>query len=249
MVESNLIETFLYKSEDGPVSIKVIIDQENETLWATQKTMANLFNKTPKNISKHLNNIFDSGELVKDEVTVNPNDSTISGIVIKINPEANTQPILYNLDAMISVGYRVNSKEATQFRKWATKILKEYMVKGFVLDMDLLKNGTRFGNDYFDELLEKIKEIRASERRVYQKVTDIFKECSYDYDKKSQTAHNFYAKVQNKLHYAIIGIIIIGILSTYMGNNELAAVALGGIVGWISRTYTSTNTGGNNNDP
>lgn len=136
MVESNLIETFLYKSEDGPVSIKVIIDQENETLWATQKTMANLFNKTPKNISKHLNNIFDSGELVKDEVTVNPNDSTISGIVIKINPEANTQPILYNLDAMISVGYRVNSKEATQFRKWATKILKEYMVKGFVLDMD-----------------------------------------------------------------------------------------------------------------
>lgn len=125
MVESNLIETFLYKSEDGPVSIKVIIDQENETLWATQKTMANLFNKTPKNISKHLNNIFDSGELVKDEVTVNPNDSTISGIVIKINPEANTQPILYNLDAMISVGYRVNSKEATQFRKWSNTILKQ----------------------------------------------------------------------------------------------------------------------------
>lgn len=125
MVESNLIETFLYKSEDGPVSIKVIIDQENETLWATQKTMANLFNKTPKNISKHLNNIFDSGELVKDEVTVNPNDSTISGIVIKINPEANTQPILYNLDAMISVGYRVNSKEATQFSKWSNTILKQ----------------------------------------------------------------------------------------------------------------------------
>lgn len=125
MVESNLIETFLYKSEDGPVSIKVIIDQENETLWATQKTMANLFNKTPKNISKHLNNIFDSGELVKDEVTVNPNDSTISGIVIKINPEANTQPILYNLDAMISVGYRVNSKEATQFRKWSNIILNQ----------------------------------------------------------------------------------------------------------------------------
>lgn len=148
MVESNLIETFLYKSEDGPVSIKVIIDQENETLWATQKTMANLFNKTPKNISKHLNNIFDSGELVKDEVTVNPNDSTISGIVIKINPEANTQPILYNLDAMISVGYRVNSKEATQFRKWATKILKEYMVKGFVLDMDLLKNEKQDNDEY-----------------------------------------------------------------------------------------------------
>lgn len=125
MVESNLIETFLYKSEDGPVSIKVIIDQENETLWATQKTMANLFNKTPKNISKHLNNIFDSGELVKDEVTVNPNDSTISGIVIKINPEANTQPILYNLDAMISVGYRVNSKEATQFSKWSNTILNQ----------------------------------------------------------------------------------------------------------------------------
>ena len=205
MVESNPIETLLYQSDGQSTEINVIFDYENETLWVTQKTMAELFNKTQKTISKHLNNIFNSGELIKEEVTFNPNDSTISGIVVKINPKANTQPILYNLDAIISVGYRVNSKEATQFRKWSTKILEEYMIKGFVLDTELLKNGTRFGKDYFDELLEKIKEIRVSERRLYQKVTDIFKECSYDYDKNSQEARDFYAKVQNKLHYAITG--------------------------------------------
>lgn len=202
---NNLVETLLYKNEESAVSINVVIDQENETMWATQKTIAELFNTSLNNISKHLNNIFNVGELVKEEVVFNPNDSTNSGIVIKINPNAKTQPKLYNLDAIISVGYRVNSKEATQFRKWATKILREYMVKGFVLDTELLKNGSRFGKDYFDELLEKIKEIRASERRVYQKITDIFKECSWDYDKDSETAREFYSKVQNKLHYAITG--------------------------------------------
>lgn len=205
MTETTLVETLLYKSENDDVTINVVIDQENETMWATQKTIAELFNTSLNNISKHLNNIFDVGELVKEEVVFNPNDSTNSGIVIKINPKAKTQPKLYNLDVMISVGYRVNSKEATQFRKWATSILKEYMVKGFVLDTELLKNGTRLGKDYFDDLLEKIKEIRASERRVYQKVTDIFMECSYDYDKKSDTAREFYSKVQNKLHYAVTG--------------------------------------------
>lgn len=152
-----------------------------------------------------LNNIFNDEELVKDETTLNPNESTIRGFVLKINPKATTQPILYNLDVMISIGYRINSREVTQFRKWATGILKDYMTKGYVLDTDLLKNGSRFGKDYFDELLEKIKEIRASERRVYQKVTDIFMECSFDYDKKSDTAREFYSKVQNKLHYAITG--------------------------------------------
>ena len=202
---NNLVETLLYKNEESAVSINVVIDQENETMWATQKTIAELFNTSLNNISKHLNNIFNVGELVKEEVVFNPNDSTNSGIVIKINPNAKTQPKLYNLDVMISVGYRVNSKEATQFRKWATKILREYMVKGFALDTELLKNGSRFGKDYFDELLEKIKEIRASERRVYQKITDIFKECSWDYDKDSETAREFYSKVQNKLHYAITG--------------------------------------------
>ena len=202
---NNLVETLLYKNEESAVSINVVIDQENETMWATQKTIAELFNTSLNNISKHLNNIFNVGELVKEEVVFNPNDSTNSGIVIKINPNAKTQPKLYNLDAIISVGYRVNSKEATQFRKWATKILREYMVKGFALDTELLKNGSRFGKDYFDELLEKIKEIRASERRVYQKITDIFKECSWDYDKDSETAREFYSKVQNKLHYAITG--------------------------------------------
>ena len=202
---NNLVETLLYKNEESAVSINVVIDQEDETMWATQKTIAELFNTSLNNISKHLNNIFNVGELVKEEVVFNPNDSTNSGIVIKINPNAKTQPKLYNLDAIISVGYRVNSKEATQFRKWATKILREYMVKGFALDTELLKNGSRFGKDYFDELLEKIKEIRASERRVYQKITDIFKECSWDYDKDSETAREFYSKVQNKLHYAITG--------------------------------------------
>ena len=205
MTNNLVVETLLYKNEESAVSINVVIDQENETMWATQKTIAELFNTSLNNISKHLNNIFNVGELVKEEVVFNPNDSTNSGIVIKINPNAKTQPKLYNLDAIISVGYRVNSKEATQFRKWATKILREYMVKGFVLDTELLKNGSRFGKDYFDELLEKIKEIRASERRVYQKITDIFKECSWDYDKDSETAREFYFKVQNKLHYAITG--------------------------------------------
>lgn len=213
MTETTLVETLLYKSENDDVTINVVIDQENETMWATQKTIAELFNTSLNNISKHLNNIFDVGELVKEEVVFNPNDSTNSGIVIKINPKAKTQPKLYNLDVMISVGYRVNSKEATQFRKWATGILKEYMVKGFVLDTELLKNGTRLGKDYFDDLLEKIKEIRASERRVYQKVTDIFMECSYDYDKKSDTAREFYSKVQNKLHYAVTGQTAAGISS------------------------------------
>lgn len=209
MVESNLIETFLYKSEDGPVSIKVIIDQENETLWATQKTMANLFNKTPKNISKHLNNIFDSGELVKDEVTVNPNDSTISGIVIKINPEANTQPILYNLDAMISVGYRVNSKEATQFRKWATKILKEYMVKGFVLDMDLLKNGTRFGNDYYEQELSTDEYIENS--LAYY--TSSIKQNSQLLASKTRKVSYAYYLLIIGVVFTMISVIVFGVLN------------------------------------
>ena len=193
---NNLVETLLYKNEESAVSINVVIDQENETMWATQKTIAELFNVNVPAISKHLKNIFNEGELTKNSV--------ISKMETTANDGKKYNTNFYNLDAIISVGYRVNSKEATQFRKWATKILREYMVKGFALDIELLKNGSRFGKDYFDELLEKIKEIRASERRVYQKITDIFKECSWDYDKDSETAREFYSKVQNKLHYAIL---------------------------------------------
>lgn len=194
---NNLVETLLYKNEESAVSINVVIDQENETMWATQKTIAELFNVNVPAISKHLKNIFNEGELTKNSV--------ISKMETTANDGKKYNTNFYNLDAIISVGYRVNSKEATQFRKWATKILREYMVKGFALDTELLKNGSRFGKDYFDELLEKIKEIRASERRVYQKITDIFKECSWDYDKDSEIAREFYSKVQNKLHYAITG--------------------------------------------
>ena len=197
MTETTLVETLLYKSENDDVTINVVIDQENETMWATQKTIAELFNVNVPAISKHLKNIFNEGELTKNSV--------ISKMETTANDGKKYNTNFYNLDAIISVGYRVNSKEATQFRKWATKILREYMVKGFALDIELLKNGSRFGKDYFDELLEKIKEIRASERRVYQKITDIFKECSWDYDKDSETAREFYSKVQNKLHYAITG--------------------------------------------
>ena len=193
---NNLVETLLYKNEESAVSINVVIDQENETMWATQKTIAELFNVNVPAISKHLKNIFNEGELTKNSV--------ISKMETTANDGKKYNTNFYNLDAIISVGYRVNSKEATQFCKWATKILMEYMVKGFALDTELLKNGSRFGKDYFDELLEKIKEIRASERRVYQKITDIFKECSWDYDKDSETAREFYSKVQNKLHYAIL---------------------------------------------
>ena len=148
---NNLVETLLYKNEESAVSINVVIDQENETMWATQKTIAELFNVNVPAISKHLKNIFNEGELTKNSV--------ISKMETTANDGKKYNTNFYNLDAIISVGYRVNSKEATQFRKWATKILREYMVKGFVLDTELLKNGSRFGKDYFDELLEKIKEI------------------------------------------------------------------------------------------
>ena len=199
-----LAETLLYTSSEGAVTLKVILDQKNKIMWATQQTMANLFNVTTNNISKHLNNIFDTGELDKNTVTFNLNKSTNSGIP-PINPESTKQPMLYNLDTIISVGYRIrDSKEATQFRIWATNVLKEYMVKGFVLDDELLKNGTRFGKDYFDELLERIREIRVSERRFNQKITDIYA-ISYDYNPKAEISREFFATVQNKLTFAVSG--------------------------------------------
>ena len=218
-MNNEIVKTLLYTSEDGAVAINVIIDSENDTMWTTQKTLAELFGKNIKTISKHLTNIFESGELVKSEVTFNPNDSTNSGIVI-INPDAKTQPILYNLDAIISVGYRVNSKQATHFRRWATGVLKEYIVKGFALDDELLKKGTRFGKDYFDHLLSRIREIRASERRFNQKITDLYA-TSADYNLDADETKDFFATVQNMLLFAITGQTAAEIIKSRSDKNKL----------------------------
>lgn len=189
----------IYQSADEDVSVNAVI--RDETIWLTQKSMAELFDVDVPAISKHLSNIYADGELLKD--------STISKMEIvqqegtrRVKREQN----FYNLDAIISVGYRVNSRRATQFRIWATSVLKEYMLKGFAMDDERLKQGkTAFGKDYFRELLERVRSIRASERRIWQQITDIFAECSIDYDKDAQVTHDFYAMVQNKFHYAIVG--------------------------------------------
>lgn len=186
----------LFNSDDGNVSVNAII--KDDTIWLSQKGMAQLFGCSPDNISLHLKNIFNSGELNKGSVSEDFSVTASDGKEYKVK--------FYNLDAIISVGYRVNSKRATEFRKWATKILKEYMIKGFVLDDDRLKQGTSaFGKDYFQELLERVRSIRASERRIWQKITDIFAECSVDYDRDSEVTYEFYSMVQNKFHYAITG--------------------------------------------
>ena len=192
---NNLKDLILYQSENTNKTIEVLYD--NEDFWLTQKTMGELFNVAENNITYHLQNIFKSGELNKDSVT--------QKIRVTASDGKNYNTTFYSLDAIIAVGYRVNSKEATDFRIWSTNTLKEYIKKGFVLNTEFLKNGPKFGKDYFDELLVKIKEIRASERRFYQKITDIYKECSYDYNKNSETTKEFYKNVQNKLHFAITG--------------------------------------------
>ena len=191
-------EIVLYQIDDTNVCVNVYYS--DETFWLTQKAMAELFDVNVPAVSKHLNNIFEEGELERD--------STISKMEIVQNEGGRMvkrTPEFYNLDAVIAVGYRVNSKKATRFRQWATKTLKEYIQKGFVLNDEMLKNGKPFGKDYFDELLERIREIRASERRAYQKIADVFEQCSYDYDKNSETTKAFYSFVQNKLHYAVTG--------------------------------------------
>lgn len=195
-----IVNTLLYESDEGAVSIDVVIDKDSETMWATQKTMAELFNVNRSVITKHLKNIYDDGELNKISTC-----AKIAHVQKEGNREVKRKTTFYNLDAIISVGYRVNSKNATHFRIWATGILKEYMIKGFVLDDELLKNGSRFGKDYFDELLERIREIRSSERRVYEKVTDIFA-TSHDYNPKAEITINFFKNVQSKLHYAVSGL-------------------------------------------
>ena len=180
------VNTLLYESDEGAVSINVVIDKDNETMWNNKKTMAELFNVSKSTISEHLKHIFEEGELNKNSTV-----RKIRTVQIEGNREVKRQTTFYNLDAIISVGYRVNSKNATHFRIWATRVLKEFMVKGFVLDDELLKNGTRFGKDYFDELLERIREIRSSERRVYEKVTDIFA-TSFDYNPNAEITIEFF---------------------------------------------------------
>ena len=192
----DLRDLIIYQSQNNEnISIEVLYDDED--FWLTQKLMSKLFNVEVNTINYHLKEVFKSGELTEKSV--------IRKIRITANDGKNYNTNFYSLDAIIAVGYRVNSKEATDFRIWATKTLKEYIKKGFVLNDELLKNGPKFGKDYFDELLVKIKEIRASERRFYQKITDIYKECSFDYDKNSETTKEFYKNVQNKLHFAITG--------------------------------------------
>lgn len=191
-------EVLLYSDESGKEYVSVIFAEE--TFWLSQSGMAEMFGCTPENILQHLKNIYAEEELA-------PDATTKKFLVVRREGSRDVRRSIdhYNLDAIIAVGYRVNSKKATRFRQWATKTLKEYIQKGFVLNDDLMKNGRPFGKDYFDELLERIREIRASERRAYQKIADVFEQCSCDYDKNSETTKAFYAFVQNKLHYAVTG--------------------------------------------
>lgn len=185
----------VYQAENESVSTNVLF--KDETFWMTQKDMAKLFDVNVPAISKHLKNIFESGELVISAVVSKMETTAEDGKIYQTN--------FYNLDAIIAVGYRVNSKKATQFRIWATGVLREYIIKGFALDDVMLKNGRSFGQDYFKELLRRVRSIRASERRIYQQVTDIFSVCAIDYDAQSPITREFFGTIQNKFHYAITG--------------------------------------------
>lgn len=200
MNEANKFNLLIYKSALEDTSVEVVL--KDETIWATQKAMAALFGVQVPAISKHISNIVSDGELTVESTFSKMETVVQRGFRGKIQDEID----YYNLDMIIAVGYRVNSLKATRFRQWATSILKEYIQKGFVLDDERMKNGgTLFGKDYFRDLLERVRSIRASERRIWQQITDIYAECSIDYDKDSQVTHDFYAMVQNKFHYAITG--------------------------------------------
>ncbi len=192
-------EIVFYQTENSDVVVNVVF--KDETFWLTQKAMAALFDVNPQAITKHLANIYYEDLELEKSATC----SILEQVQKEGNRSVKRSVEFYNLDAIIAVGYRVNSKKATKFRQWATKTLREYITKGFVINEKMLKNGKPFGKDYFDELLEKIREIRASERRAYQKITDIFEQCSCDFDKESETTKEFYAFVQNKLHFAVSG--------------------------------------------
>ena len=216
---ANEIQFLLYNMPEEEGKVQVVI--KDDTIWCTQKAMAQLFGVGVPAISKHLKNIFEEGELQMDSV--------ISKMETTAADNKNYSTTFYSLDAIIAVGYRVNSMKATRFRQWATKILNEYIRKGFVLDDDRLKQGTAvFGKDYFRELLERVRSIRASERRIWQQITDIYAECSTDYDRNSPTTKEFYAMVQNRFHYAITGQTAAEIIYTkadhtkeYMGIRQL----------------------------
>ena len=197
---SNEIQFLLYTMPEADGKVQVVI--RDETLWCTQKAMAQLFGVDKSGISRHISNIYKTGELQQD--------TTVAKIATVVNRgirgEVEELVDFYHLDMIIAVGYRVNSLKATKFRQWATKILSEYIKKGFAIDDERLKQGTAvFGKDYFRELLERVRSIRASERRIWQQITDIYAECSTDYDKNSPTTHDFYAMMQNRFHYAITG--------------------------------------------
>ena len=195
-MDSREARFLMYRAAEDEVAVNALV--KDDTIWLTQKAMAELFDCSTDNISLHLKNIFAEGELVKESVTEKLSATAADG--------KNYVTQFYNLDAIISVGYRVNSRRATAFRIWATGILREYMIKGFAMDDERLKQGqTLFGKDYFRELLERVRSIRASERRIWQQVTDIYAECSIDYDPKAPTTKEFYAMVQNKFHFAITG--------------------------------------------
>ncbi len=191
-------DIIFYNTSTGDVKIEVVFN--DETFWLTQKRMAELFGVEVPAINKHLSNIYETGELNKTATI-----SNLETVQQEGNRKVKRNVEFYNLDAIIAVGYRINSHQATQFRIWATKTLREFIIKGFVLDDERLKQGTRFGKDYFDELLERIREIRASERRFYLKITDIYEQCSIDYNKDAEITQTFFKTVQNKLHYAISG--------------------------------------------
>ncbi|MEJ6079143.1 virulence RhuM family protein [Vibrio sp. 1-Bac 57] len=194
-------EFLLYTAPNGDVKVEVLLS--DETIWLTQERIAQLFGVQRPAITKHLKNIFESKELQEEVVCSILEHTTAHGAIAD---KTQTKPVkYYNLDAVISVGYRVNSAQATQFRIWATALIKDYIIKGFAMDDERMKNGRFFGKDYFKELLERVRSIRTSERRIYQQITDIFAECSIDYDPKSKTTQLFYAHVQDKFHFAITG--------------------------------------------
>lgn len=211
LISSEKNSFVLYTTPSGDIRLEVFL--QDETLWLTQKMMAALFEVDTRTVNEHLKNIFKSAELIENSVIRN----------IRITAKDGKQYLtkFYNLDAIIAVGYRINSKRATQFRIWATQVLKEYIIKGFALDDKRLKQGEKiFGRDYFRELLERIRSIRASERRIYLQITDIFAECSIDYDPASQTTKDFFATVQNKFHYAITGQTAAEIINAKANNKE-----------------------------
>lgn len=208
MVKYELVETLLYQSEEGAVEGKFIIG--DETIWASRKVVAEIFDTTGQNISMHFSNIVSEGELNEKEVSISSkelfkDDSRFSKDSFQNFKNGGRPQKWYNLDAIISIGYRINSKEATRFRIWSRSILKQYMRKGYVINKELLMNGGRFSDKYFEELLEEIREIRSSQRKVYEKITDLYA-TAYDYNKNAEITRKFYSKVQNKLHYAVSGL-------------------------------------------